>query len=79
MAKLCDLTCPIVARSARFNANQTRSQVFKKSQNLCSAQRLTHNNFTLAVRSVHLKNTLGQIKADRSNFHHGWLPSLVVV
>jgi hypothetical protein len=54
-----------VARSARFNANQTRTQVFKKSQHLCSAQRLTHNNFTLAIDSMDLKDTLGQIKADR--------------
>ena len=52
--------------------------MLKKSQNLRSAQRLTHNDFTLAVDSVNLKNALGGIKADRSNFHHGWLPSLVV-
>jgi hypothetical protein len=47
-----------------LQANQTRTQVFKKSQNLFSAQRPTHNNFALAIDSVNLKNALGHIKAE---------------
>jgi hypothetical protein len=68
----------MVARSARLNADQTRIESFKKPQHLRTAQRLAHNNFAGAGDGVNLKNVLGQIKADRGNFHDGWLPLLVV-
>ena len=78
MTKLADLARPIVARPARLNTNQTRIESFKKPDHLRAPQHLAHNNFTNAVDGVDLINGLGQIKADRGNFHGGWLPSLVV-
>jgi hypothetical protein len=68
----------MVARPTCLNADQTRVEPFKKPKHLRAAKCLAHNNFAGAVDGVDLKNVLGQIKADRGNFHRGWLPSLVV-
>src|SRR3981081_4032080 len=78
VTKPSDLPSPMVARPARLDAHETWSKSFKKPQHLRPAQRLAHNNFSRAVDGVDLKNVLGQIEADRGNFHDGWLPLLVV-
>jgi hypothetical protein len=67
-----------VTRPTCLDTDQTRIEPFKNPHDLRSAKRLAHNNFPNPVDAVDLKNALGQIKADRGNFHRGWLPSLVV-
>ena len=63
---------------ARLDADQTGIEPLEKSSHLHAAQRLLHNNFVAAANPVDLKNVLGQVKADCSNLHRGWLPWRVV-
>jgi hypothetical protein len=54
------------------------ASLIKYLHHLHAPQRLTDNNFAGTIDAVNLKNVLGQIQADRGNFHGGWLPMLVV-
>ena len=46
-----------------------------KNGSIC-ARRSDHqdNDLTGRIDTVNLKNTLGQVEADRGNLHDGWLP-----
>jgi hypothetical protein len=78
VAKLGNLARPVVAGPARLDADQAGIELLEKPSHLHTAQRLLHNNFAGAVNRMDLKNVLGQIKANCSNLHSGWLLWLVV-
>src|SRR5262249_2243929 len=74
VAKRAQLPRPVVRRRARLQANQTGRQSTKERQNLRTPKLLAQNRRSLGIDPVHLKNMLRQVKSDRSNLAHGWLP-----
>src|SRR5262249_28110813 len=74
VAKRAQLPRPVVRRRARLQANQTGRQSTKERQNLRTPKLLAQNRRSLCIDPVHLKNMLRQVKSDRSNLAHGWLP-----
>src|SRR5262249_40826181 len=54
--------------------NQTGRQSTEERQNLRTPKLLAQNRRSLCIDPVHLKNMLRQVKSDRSNLAHGWLP-----
>jgi hypothetical protein len=64
-----DATCRKASMPTRHEGN-----LAKKWQHLRSSKRLADNDLTVRINAVNLKNALGQIQADRGNFHGGWLP-----
>ena len=77
MAQLGNLARPVVAGPARLDTDQTGIELLEKPSQLHTAQRLLHDNFAGAVNRMDLENGLGQIKANCSNLHRGWLLWLV--
>src|SRR5262249_6766878 len=74
VAKRAQLPRPVVRRRARLQANQTGRQSTKERQNLRTPKLLAQNRRSLCIDPVHLKNMLRQVKSDRSNLAHVWLP-----
>src|SRR5262249_45420722 len=74
VAKRAQLPRPVVRRCARLQANQTGRQSTEELQNLRTPKLLAQNRRSLCIDPVHLKNMLRQVKSDRSNLAHGWLP-----
>ena len=67
-----------VARAAGLHANQAGLKLAEERHHLAPTQRFADNNFYGRIRSMYLKNVLGQIKTDGGNLHDGWLLLLVV-
>src|SRR5277367_3092167 len=63
----------MMRRAARLDPDQARRQLGKEWQHLRPSQRLADNDLTGRVNAVNLKNALGQIQANGSNLHDGWL------
>jgi hypothetical protein len=74
MAELDKLARPVVRRAARLDADQAWRQLRNKCQHLRPAKRRANHNLTGRINAVDLKNTLGQVEADRGNLHSGRLP-----
>src|SRR5436190_17117377 len=74
MAEFDQLAGPVMRGAARLDADQAGGQPGKEWQHLRSPKRLTDDNLTGRINTVNLKNTLGQVEADRGNLHDGWLP-----
>jgi|SRR5580692_6384497 hypothetical protein len=73
MAEFDQLTCPMMRRAARLDPDKARRQLGKERQHLRPSQRLADNDLTGRINAVNLKNALGQIQANGSNLHDGWL------
>ena len=71
-----ELTRPVMRRGARLHADQTGRQPGEEACHLGAPQRLAQHHLARPVHGVHLEHLLGQIKSDRANPIHGWLPLL---
>jgi len=60
---------PVVRATARFHADQTRRQLGEEHRHLLAPQLLAQHHFAALVHSVHLKDILRQINANRRNLH----------
>jgi hypothetical protein len=74
MPELDQLARPVMRGATRLDADQARRQFGKKWQHLRPPKRLANHSLAGRVNTVNLKNVLGQVEADRSNLHSGWLP-----
>jgi hypothetical protein len=74
MTELDQLARPVMRRAARLDTDQTRRQPGEEWQHPRSTKRLTDNDLAARINAVNMKNVLGQVQADRSNLHDGWLP-----
>jgi hypothetical protein len=71
MAELDQLSSPVVCRAAGFHADETRSYLAKKSDNLLATQLPCHDGLAADVYSLDLEDILGEINADGFNIHLG--------
>jgi hypothetical protein len=55
--------------AARLHADQAGRQPGKEWHHLRSPKRPADNDLTGRINTVNLKNTLGQVEADRGNLH----------
>jgi hypothetical protein len=65
----------MVSCGTGFYADQTGQELGKVFQDLPTSQLTANNNFAVVVNAVYLKDVLRNIKTDRANYTHGWLPS----
>ena len=74
MAKLGQLTRPVMCSTTcleRYLATRLRCEEIEQ---LSSANPLAQYRSTTLVRSVNVKNVLGDIQTDYANLQHGRLP-----
>lgn len=64
MAKLTDLSCPVMGRATCLNADKRGRLFGKERQNLGALQLTPENHLASIVDPVDLKDVLGDIKAD---------------
>src|SRR5262249_25429943 len=74
VAKRAQLPRPVMRRRARLQANQTGRQSTEERQNLRTPKLLAQHPRSLCIDPVPLKTIQRQVKSDRSNLAHGWLP-----
>ena len=79
MAQTRQLTRSMMARAARFYANQTGLKFAEERRHLATTQGLADNDLSRLINAVNLKNVLRQINANSRNLHDGWLLLLVVL
>jgi hypothetical protein len=77
MTKVLQLPRPVMGCPTSLDTDQAWGEFCEEGQHLRAAKRLAHDDSALLVDTVNLKNILGQIEADRANFHGGWLLLLV--
>src|SRR6476661_1370720 len=78
MAKLGKLTGPVMRSTTclqRYRAIRLRC---KEIQQLSSTDPLAKYRSTPLIRSVNVKDVLGDIQTDYDNFRHGRLPQVVL-
>jgi hypothetical protein len=68
----------MMARAARFHANQTGLKIAEERRHLPTTQGLADNDLSRFINPMNLKNVLRQINANGRNLHNGWLLLLVV-
>ena len=69
MAKLRELTRPVMSRGAGFHADKARRQGFEERQYLAAPQLLANDDPLGRVDPVNLKHVLCDIQTDRGNLH----------
>ena len=55
MAQTRQLTCPMMARAARFHANQTGLKLAEERRHLATAKRLADNDLSRFINAMNLK------------------------
>src|SRR5262249_2582632 len=74
MAKLADLTRPVVSTATGFHRHDARWPTSEKHKHLLAPQPLAEYHLSRRIRSVCLKHALRQVQTDRANFRHGTPP-----
>jgi len=75
MAKLCQLSAPVVTCGTRLHSDKARLLFFEKLQKLGSPDRTVECNRSIRGDAMNLKDILGQVQADCGNLH--WVVPLV--
>src|SRR5215475_14259182 len=78
MAKLCELTRPVMRSTARLQRYRAPRMGCEEIQKLSSTDPLAEYRSTPLIRSVNVKGVLGDIQTDYDNFRHGRLPQVVL-
>ena len=78
MAQLAQFAPPVMARGARFHADQTGLKSVEERLHLTATKGLADNYLAQLINAMDLKNVFRQINADGGNTHSGWLLLLVV-
>ena len=64
MAKLDQLACPMVGRTAGFHTDKTLGQLGEEGQYVLAPECLGDDHASRSVNAMNLKNMLGQIEAN---------------
>ena len=73
MAKLANLTRPVVRTAAGFHRHHARWPTGEKREHLLAPQPLSEYDLAGRICSVCLKHSLRQVQTDRASFRHGRL------
>src|SRR5215471_10562910 len=73
MAKLADLTRPVVSTATGFHRHDARWPTSEKRKHLLAPQPLAEYHLARRICSVCLKHSLRQVQTDRASFRHGRL------
>jgi hypothetical protein len=77
MAKLGELASPVMRSTTRLQRYPAPGMGCKEVQKLSSTDPLAKYRSTPLIRSVNVKDVLGDIQTDYDNFRHGRLPQVV--
>jgi hypothetical protein len=69
VAKLRELTRPIMGGGTRFHADEARRQRLEELQHLAAPELLPNDDLLGRVDPVNLEHVLGDIQADRGDLH----------
>jgi hypothetical protein len=64
MAKLDQLTPPMMGRTTGFHPDKARGHLGEEDKNILAPERLGNDHASRSVNTVNVKNMLGQIKAN---------------
>jgi hypothetical protein len=78
MAKLGELASPVMRSTTRLQRYPAPGMGCKEVQKLSSTDPLAKYRSTPLIRSVNVKDVLGDIQTDYDNFRHGRLPQVVL-
>jgi hypothetical protein len=78
MAKLGKLTSPVMRSTTRLQRYRAIRLRCKEIQQLSSTDPLSEYHSTPLIRSVNMKDVLGDIQTDYDNFRNGRLPQVVL-
>src|SRR5262245_11572339 len=78
MAKLCELTAPVMRSTTCLQRYRAPRMGCEEIQKLSSTDPLAEYRSTPLIRSVNVKDVLGDIQTDYGNFRYGRLPQAVL-
>jgi hypothetical protein len=78
MAKLGELAGPVMRSTTRLQRYRATRMGCEEIQKLSSTDPLAEYRSTPLIRSVNVKDVLGDVQTDYDNFRHGRLPQVVL-